>query len=128
MEKATFGAGCFWHVEEAFRNVRGVVSTVVGYMGGNFENPSYGDVCTDRTGHAEAVLIEYDPTIISYKQLLDIFWSIHDPTQLNRQGPDVGAQYRSAIFYHTEEQKSDALASKQSLQNPRKSKGHASDQ
>src|SRR5574337_553235 len=105
MEKATFGAGCFWGVEAAFRKVKGVLSTAVGYSGGTLKNPTYEDVCTDRTGHAEVVQIEYDPGQVSYEQLLDIFWQIHDPTTLNRQGPDVGTQYRSVVFYHTQEQK-----------------------
>lgn len=116
MEKATFAAGCFWHVEEAFRKVKGVLSTTVGYMGGSMKNPSYSDVCTDRTGHAEILQLEFNPAIISYEKLLDIFWKCHDPTQLNRQGPDVGTQYRSAIFYHTEEQKKIAQQSKEKEQ------------
>ena len=111
-EKATFGAGCFWGVEETFRQTKGVVATAVGYMGGSLENPTYQDVCTDRTGHAEVVEVEYDPAQVSYDQLLDIFWANHDPTTLNRQGPDWGAQYRSAIFYHTPEQQAAAEASK----------------
>src|SRR5437762_11223038 len=111
-EKATFGAGCFWGVEETFRQTKGVVATAVGYMGGSLENPTYQDVCTDRTGHAEVVEVEYDPAQVSYDQLLDIFWANHDPTTLNRQGPDWGAQYRSAIFYHTPEQQVAAEASK----------------
>src|SRR4051812_30914138 len=101
MATATFGAGCFWGVEEAFREVDGVIATAVGYMGGSLDNPTYQDVCTDRTGHAEVVQVEYDPSLVSYEALLDLLWSIHDPTTPNRQGPDVGAQYRSAIFYHT---------------------------
>ena len=103
--KATFGAGCFWHVEEIFRKTKGVKSTQVGYSGGMKQNPTYEDVCTDTTGHAESVEIDYDPEIISYNDLLKIFWENHNPTTLNRQGPDVGSQYRSIIFYHTEEQK-----------------------
>src|SRR5206468_4798407 len=114
-EKATFGAGCFWGVEETFRKLRGVVSTAVGYAGGRKDNPSYEDVCTDETGHAEVVQLEFDSSQISYNQLLDIFWSNHNPTTLNRQGPDVGKQYRSVIFYHSPEQKAAAEASKQKL-------------
>jgi peptide-methionine (S)-S-oxide reductase len=113
--KATFGAGCFWGVEEAFRQVKGVTSTAVGYMGGTTERPSYQQVCTDRTGHAEVVEVEYDPEQATFSQLLDLFWANHDPTTLNRQGPDVGAQYRSAIFYHTPQQREEALASKEKL-------------
>jgi len=116
MEKATFGAGCFWGVESAFINIKGIKSTTVGYMGGNLKNPTYGDVCTDKTGHAEVVQILYDPTKISYDQLLNIFWSIHDPTQLNRQGADIGTQYRSVIFYHNENQKQIAKKSKNKQQ------------
>lgn len=104
MEKATFGAGCFWGVEAAFQKVNGVVSTCVGYSGGTMENPTYKDVCTDRTGHAEVVQIEYDPKLISYEELLGIFFRIHNPTSLNRQGPDIGTQYRSVIFFHTLQQ------------------------
>jgi peptide-methionine (S)-S-oxide reductase len=115
-QKATFGAGCFWGVEAAFRQVEGVTSAAVGYSGGSFENPTYQDVCSGTTGHAEVVEVEYDPGKISYDALLDLFWEIHDPTTLNRQGPDVGAQYRSAIFFHNREQKSAAAASKETLQ------------
>jgi peptide-methionine (S)-S-oxide reductase len=113
---ATFGAGCFWGVEAAFRKVKGVLSTTVGYSGGTVPNPTYQDVCSHRTGHAEVVRVEYDPTQVSYEQLLDVFWQSHDPTTLNRQGPDIGSQYRSAIFYHTPEQQAAALASKERLQ------------
>ena len=116
MQKATFGAGCFWGVEAAFRKLKGVESTAVGYSGGTVPNPTYEHVCTDRTGHAEVVHVEYDPAEVSYEELLDVFWQNHDPTQLNRQGPDVGAQYRSAIFYHTPEQQAAATASKQRLE------------
>jgi len=116
MEKAMFGAGCFWCIEEDFRTTPGVVSTAAGYSGGNFPNPTYKDVCTGRTGHAEVVRVEYDPKKVSYGQLLDVFWNIHDPTTLNRQGPDVGSQYRSAIFYYTSEQEKTAWASKQKME------------
>ena len=116
MDKAAFGAGCFWGVEAAFREVRGVKSTEVGYSGGTVKNPTYKDVCTGRTGHAEAVKVEYDPAELSYEELLDVFWGCHDPTTLNRQGPDVGTQYRSAIFFHTPEQEVAARASKENLQ------------
>jgi len=112
LQKATFGAGCFWGVEETFRQTKGDVASAVGYLGGSLDNPTYQDVCTDRTGHAEVVEVEYDPAQVSYDQLLDIFWANHDPTTLNRQGPDWGAQYRSAIFYHTPEQQAAAEASK----------------
>lgn len=115
-EKATFAAGCFWGVEEAFRKTRGVVNTMVGYTGGNMKNPSYEDVCSDATGHAEAVQVQFDPKKVPYEKLLDIFWQNHDPTQLNRQGPDVGSQYRSAIFCHNESQKKAALKSRQMLE------------
>lgn len=115
MSTATFAAGCFWGVEAAFRRVPGVLATTVGYSGGSVENPSYEDVCTGRTGHAESVQIEYDPERVTYETLLDVFWQSHDPTQLNRQGPDVGTQYRSVIFCHTPEQKAAAEASKEVL-------------
>jgi peptide-methionine (S)-S-oxide reductase len=115
-EKATFGAGCFWGVEETFRNVKGVLSTSVGYAGGAMEDPTYQDVCTDKTGHAEVVEVEFDPAQVSYDQLLDVFWSNHNPTTRNRQGPDVGTQYRSVIFYHSPEQKAVAEASKEKLE------------
>jgi len=115
METATFAAGCFWGVEDAFRKVKGVISATVGYTGGTAPNPSYQQVCGGRTGHAEALQVEFDPSVVSYEELLDVFWSIHDPTTLNRQGPDMGPQYRSAIFYHTPEQESAAKASKERL-------------
>lgn len=116
MIKATFAAGCFWGVEAAFRQVKGVVSTAVGYSGGTFKNPTYEDVCSDKTGHAEVVQVECDPTRVSFEDLLKVFWEIHDPTALNRQGPDVGSQYRSAIFVHTPEQQAAAIASKKALE------------
>ena len=115
-EKATFGAGCFWGVEEAFRNVKGVLSTSVGYAGGTQENPTYQDVCTDKSGHAEVVQVEFDPTQVSYDELLNVFWSNHNPTTRNRQGPDVGTQYRSVIFYHSPEQQTAAAAVKEKLE------------
>jgi peptide-methionine (S)-S-oxide reductase len=115
-EKATFGAGCFWGVEAAFRQVPGFVSTTVGYMGGNLRNPTYHDVCSHLTGHAEVVEVVYDPAISSYADLLRVFWDCHDPTQLNRQGPDVGTNYRSVIFFHTPEQEAAARASKEGLE------------
>ncbi len=123
MEKATFAAGCFWHVEAAFREVKGVTSVQSGYTGGDYEDPSYEDVHSGSTGHAEAVEVEFDPGQVSYEKLLDVFWRIHNPTQVNRQGPDVGEQYRSAIFYHTTEQKDKATASRDALQNSPKYKG-----
>ena len=115
MEKATFGAGCFWGVEATFRNTKGVTDAAVGYAGGTTENPTYENVCTDETGHAEVVQVEYDPAQVSYGTLLDVFWSNHNPTTLNRQGPDVGTQYRSVIFYHSPEQKTLAEQSKAKL-------------
>lgn len=116
MAKATFGAGCFWGVEAEFRRLEGVTATAVGYSGGHTQNPTYKDVCTDRTGHAEVVQVAYDPARVSYEQLLDVFWDCHDPTQRDRQGLDVGTQYRSVIFYHDDAQQAAALASKQKLE------------
>lgn len=115
MEKATFAAGCFWGVEAAFRQVKGVKSTSVGFMGGKLADPTYKDVCTDKTGHAEVVRLEFDPSEVSYEELLRIFFESHDPTTLNRQGPDVGTQYRSAVFFHTPEQEAAACAFKEQL-------------
>ena len=115
-ELATFGAGCFWGVEVTFRNTPGVRDVLVGYLGGTLANPTYRDVCTGRTEHAEVVQVKYDPAEVSYDKLLDVFWENHNPTTLNRQGPDVGTQYRSAIFYHTPEQKRAAEESKASLE------------
>ncbi len=122
MAKASFAAGCFWGVEAAFRQVEGVLDTAVGYSGGRLENPTYEDVCSGRTGHAETVEVEYDPSHVSYDELLDVFWANHDPTTLNRQGPDVGDQYRSAIFFHTPEQQAAATASKEKLEKSGKHK------
>lgn len=115
MEKATFGAGCFWGVEAAFRQIKGVKATAVGYAGGTTKNPTYEEVCTDRTGHAEVVQVDFDPAEVSYEDLLEVFWSTHDPTQLNRQGSDVGMQYRSVIFFHSPEEEAAAHASKEKL-------------
>ncbi|MBX9878753.1 MAG: peptide-methionine (S)-S-oxide reductase MsrA [Candidatus Obscuribacterales bacterium] len=115
MEKATFGAGCFWGVEETFRQVTGVSETAVGYMGGTLNSPTYEDVCTDETGHAEVVQLTYDPSKVSYEQLLKIFWGLHDPTTLNRQGPDIGSQYRSGVYFHTKEQEQAARNLKSKL-------------
>ena len=114
-KKAAFGAGCFWGVEETFRNLKGVVSTAVGYMGGHTDNPTYHDVCSGQTGHAETVEVTYDPSVVSYDELLNVFWNVHNPTTLNRQGPDIGEQYRSIIFYYDEEQGKAARASKEKL-------------
>ena len=116
-EKAIFAAGCFWHVQETYAHTKGVLSATAGYTGGSYKNPGYEDVSSGRTGHAESVMIEYDPTMITYEQLLDIFWGMHDPTTLDRQGPDRGSQYRSAIFFTTEDQRLKAEVSKDKLQN-----------
>lgn len=116
MEKAAFGAGCFWGVEATFRKLAGVKDATVGYMGGHTTDPSYKDVCYTDTGHAEVVLVEYDPSVIAYETLLETFWRSHNPTQLNRQGPDVGSQYRSAIFTYSDAQAQTATASKDALQ------------
>lgn len=120
LEKAIFAAGCFWGVQAEFDKVKGVASTRVGYTGGHFKNPTYDDVCSDTTGHAEAIEISFNPSIVTYEQLLDVFWSIHDPTTPNRQGPDVGSQYRSAIFYLTPEQKEAVILSKTKLEKSKK--------
>jgi peptide-methionine (S)-S-oxide reductase len=117
MEKATFAAGCFWCLEETFSHLQGIYSTTVGYTGGEFPKPTYQDICSGTTGHAEAIQLIFDPTVISYKQLLHIFWNCHDPTSANRQGANVGPQYRSAIFYSNEEQRVAAIASKERLRN-----------
>ncbi len=119
-EIATFGAGCFWGVEAAFRQVPGVLDAVVGYSGGKTENPTYKEVCTDRTGHAEVVQVTFDPALVSYEKLLDAFWKMHDPTQVNRQGPDFGTQYRTAIFFHSPEQEAIAKKAKAALDAPGK--------
>jgi peptide-methionine (S)-S-oxide reductase len=115
-ELATFGAGCFWGVEAAFRRLAGVKSTQVGYLGGKLDHPTYHDVCTDRTGHAEVVEVTFDPAVVSYHDLIEVFWNNHNPTTLNRQGPDVGSQYRSAIFFHSPEQEAEAKASRDAAQ------------
>lgn len=120
MKSATFGAGCFWGVESAFVKIKGVVSTSVGYMGGKLDNPSYEDVCSNKTGHVEVVQLKYDPNVISYEKLLDVFWGIHDPTQKNRQGPDIGTQYKSVIFYYDEDQHKTAIESKDRLNKSKK--------
>lgn len=119
---ATFAAGCFWHVEEAFMHIKGVVKTTVGYIGGHMENPTYKNVCSDETGHAEALQIEFDPKEVSYEELLNKFWEIHDPMSYHKQGPDVGSQYRAAIFYHDENQKKAAIKSIEKLQQSEKYK------
>ena len=123
LETATFAAGCFWGVEETFRQLKGVLSTQVGYSGGHLENPAYEDVCDGNTGHAEAVQVTFDPSVISYEKLLEVFWVNHNPTTLNCQGPDIGEQYRSAIFYHTPEQKKLAEGSREVLAKSGKWKG-----
>ena len=116
MERATFGMGCYWGPEETFRKVEGVTSTSVGFMGGSLENPTYEEVCTGRTGHAEVVDVEFDPSRIAYQELLEIFWACHDPTTPNRQGPDIGTQYRSVLFFHSPEQEALARESKEKLE------------
>ncbi len=122
IQKAIFAAGCFWGVEANFRKVEGVISTRVGYTGGSFSEPTYKDVCSHKTGHAEAIEIAFDPSKVTYDELLDVFWSIHDPTTLNRQGPDIGTQYRSVIFYINSEQKKKALNSKTRLEASKRNK------
>jgi len=117
MDLATFGGGCFWHVEESFRKLKGVISTSAGYMGGKTKDPTYDDVCSNLTGHAEVVQIKYDPDMITYKDLLKIFWDIHNPCEVDRQGADEGTQYRSVIFYHTSAQKKEAELSKSKIKN-----------
>jgi peptide-methionine (S)-S-oxide reductase len=121
-ETATFGAGCFWGVEAAFQGMPGVIETAVGYSGGHMPNPTYKDVCTDETGHAEVVQVTFDPAKVSYEQILNVFWQAHDPTQVNRQGPDFGAQYRSAIFFHSPEQEAIAKKSRAALDASKKLK------
>lgn len=121
-EKATFGAGCFWGIEAAFMEVKGVIKTEVGYMGGTLKNPSYHEVCSDKTGHVEVVQVTFNPLEVSYQKLLEVFWNNHNPTQLNRQGPDVGSQYRSVIFYNNEEQKELAIKSLKDLEKSKKYK------
>ena len=120
---ATFAAGCFWGVEQEFRKEKGVLATAVGYLGGHTEDPTYKQVCYEDTGHAEVVQLEFDPSVVSYLQLLELFWNLHDPTTLNAQGPDVGDQYRSAVYYHSPEQKNAAIAMREKLQNSGEIKG-----
>ena len=120
LETATFGAGCFWGIEETFRRLKGVKQTAVGYTGGHFKNPTYEDVCSGETGHAEAIQVQFDPAEISYEDLLEVFWKCHNPTTLNRQGPDIGEQYRSVIFFHSPEQEIAAQKSKETLEKSRK--------
>jgi len=120
MQEAVFGAGCFWGIQDAFDQIDGVVSTHVGYSGGHFDNPTYEDVCTGQTGHAEVVKVEFDESVVTFTDLLNVFWSIHDPTTLNRQGPDIGSQYRSAIFYDTQEQKDLATKSMKDLESAKR--------